>query len=117
MNLFDPQVRFLILGAGGLGKEVLCSLKEQWGWEKIGPHLRFVEEDTFFKSRKVLAVDVIPLSETDPTDAFVVIAIGGSADRERIVSVLPANTQYATVIDSSARITPYSNMGPGSIIL
>lgn len=118
MNIImDHTRKIFIVGAGGLGKEVFCCIKEQWQWSETTGDIKFLEEDEYFKPRKVLDIDVLSLSETDTSGAFVVIAIGDSEARKRISSLLPSDTAYATVIHPSVRLTPYTKINTGSIVL
>lgn len=116
-TVIDRSKKLFIIGAGGLGKEVFCTVMELWKWPALNNELFFLEEDLFYNSRKVLGIEVLPLSETDTSDANVVIAIGDSKARKRIASLLPSDTMYATIIHPTVSLTPYTNIGSGGIVL
>ncbi|MBK9982943.1 MAG: acetyltransferase [Saprospiraceae bacterium] len=116
-NVVDSSKKIYIVGAGGLGKEVYCALRGQFGWDNSASKVIFAEEDSFFKLRKVLGVDVISLSDVDPMDALILIAIGDIRARERISSSLVYESKFAILLDQSVNITPFTSLGDGSIVL
>ena len=106
-----------IIGAGGLGKEVLCVLGELIGWENLNKRVGFLVEPAFHNMENVLGVNVLPLSFTSIPFDFVVIAIGDIKSRMRIRNALPPHTRYATVVHPSAQLTPFTKIGEGSVVL
>ena len=114
--ILDHTRKICIIGAGGLGKEVFCCIREQNGWQNHA-EIKFLEENSFYKKRKVLGVDVLPLSETEIKDSLVVIAIGEAQPRERIAALLPHDTEFAIVVGRGVSLTPYTKLGRGTIVL
>lgn len=80
-----------LIGNGGHAREVMC----QMGMELI----RFVSDNSYSKEKNVL-----PLSEFNPDEYELMIAIGAGAMREKICRELPENTKYFTFIHPSSMI-------------
>ena len=98
-----------IIGNGGFGREVFHSMSEE---EQL--KIVFFVEDEFYNENEF---NTLPLSKFDKDEYEVVIAIGNSAVRKKIVDKLPVETKYFTYIHPSVQI--YSNdviIGEGSII-
>jgi len=114
---FNPDNRIAIIGAGGLGKEVLCTLGEIMGWKFIKDKVSFLVEEKYFDKTVVLDTRVDPLSVSKLDYDYLVLAIGDLEARIRITTMLPSNTKYATVIHPSVHLTPYTKIGEGSVIL
>ncbi|HSF88420.1 MAG TPA: hypothetical protein VLA46_03325, partial [Saprospiraceae bacterium] len=84
-----PDTTIGIIGAGGLGKEVLCTLGELIGWENLNKRVGFLVEPSYHTKESVLGVNVLPLSFTNIPFDYVVIAIGDIPSRMRIRNALP----------------------------
>jgi len=112
-----PDSRIGIIGAGGLGKEVLCVIGELLGWEGLNKRVGFLVEPKFLTKESVLGIDVLPLSNSNLSFDFIVIAIGDLASRWRIKNALPATSRYMTIIHPGVQRTPYTKIGEGSIVL
>jgi sugar O-acyltransferase (sialic acid O-acetyltransferase NeuD family) len=98
-----------IIGAGGFGREVYWSLSTL---ERI--NTVFFVDDKYYDSSDPL---ILPLSEFDPSEYDVIIAIADSNARERMVNSLPENTRYFTFIHPTAQLhDPDIIIGEGSII-
>ncbi len=98
-----------IIGAGGFGREVYCSLSLA---EQI--NTVFFVDDKYYDGSDTL---ILPISKFNPKEYKVVIAIGDPKDRFDIVQRLPKETKYFTHIHSSVQILdPNVEIGEGSII-
>lgn len=98
-----------IIGNGGFGKEVYCSLPDIKKKNTI-----FFVDDEYYDG---LQPNVLPISEMDVSLYKIIIAIADPSHRNRIVRSLPKNTQYYTYIDKNAHIMDSSvQIGEGSII-
>jgi sugar O-acyltransferase (sialic acid O-acetyltransferase NeuD family) len=98
-----------IIGAGGFGKEVYWSLSMM---ERIGTV--FFVDDEYYDGTNPL---ILPISNFNPNEYEVVVAIADSKARERIVNSLPKNTRYFTHIHPTAQIHgPDVEIGEGSIV-
>ncbi len=106
-----------IIGAGGLGKEVLCCLGELLGWTDLNKKVCFLVEEKYFTTKTVLGVDVFPLSFSEPVCNSIVIAVGDLDQRIRIKSSLPADVKFPAILHPSVQKTPYTSMGEGCIVL
>lgn len=98
-----------IIGNGGFGREVFYSMTKE---EQLNT-VFFVEDEYYDKSQD----NTLPLSKFSKDEYEVVIAIGNSVVREKIVQKLPTDTKYFTYIHASVQI--YSTdvkVGEGSII-
>jgi sugar O-acyltransferase (sialic acid O-acetyltransferase NeuD family) len=98
-----------IIGAGGFGREIYWSLSLM---ERV--NTKFFVDDKYWDGNDDL---VLPISQFNPNEYEVVVAIANSNDRERIVNTLPKNTKYFTHIHPTAQIHgPDVEIGEGSII-
>ena len=113
----NPNIRIGIIGAGGLGKEVLCTLGEILGWSSLPNRVKFLVEESFFENNVVHDINVLPLKEANLLFDYYVLAIGDMAARIRILNTLPSTLQYATIIHPSVQLTPFTKIGDGSIVL
>jgi len=98
-----------IIGNGGFGREVFYSMSKEEQLKTV-----FFVDDEFYNKN---GFNTLPLSKFDKDEYEVVIAIGNSVVREKIVNKLPVETKYFTYIHPSVQI--YSNdviIGEGSII-
>ena len=98
-----------IIGNGGFGREVYYSMTKE---EQLNT-VFFVEDEYYNKSQD----NTLPLSKFNKDEYEVIIAIGDSLTREKIVKKLPSDTKYFTYIHPSVQI--YSTdvkIGEGSII-
>ena len=77
-----------IIGAGGFGREIYWSLSLM---ERV--NTKFFVDDKYWDGNDDL---VLPISQFNPNEYEVVVAIANSNDRERIVNTLPKNTKYFT---------------------
>ena len=98
-----------IIGAGGFGREVYSGLdiKEQ------NNTVFFVDDKYWFENDN----KILPISNFDPEEYEVVVAVGNPVDRQKIVESLPPSTTFFTYIHSSVLILDKSiKIGKGSII-
>jgi sugar O-acyltransferase (sialic acid O-acetyltransferase NeuD family) len=106
-----------IVGAGGLGKEVLCTIGELIGYENLASKVRFVVEDKYFNHQSVFGIQVYPLSTENSAYDAVIIAIGDWAARRRISQLFPKGTNFVSLIHPGAQLTPFTQIGEGTIVL
>lgn len=97
-----------IIGAGGMGRELLYQMLDNNPTENI---IFFVNDEYFYDEKTIF-----PLSKFDPNLYEVVVAIGDSYYRKKIVDSLPENTKYFTFIHKSVQIFDNIEIGEGSII-
>lgn len=96
-----------IIGAGGFARE----LKSYMG-DKSTP--MFVDDKYYISNNKR---NILPLSEFDPLEYMVIIAIGDPSDRMNMVSRLPKETEYFKYIHPSAQpLNDDVHIGEGSIV-
>ena len=108
--------KILITGTGGFSKEVLCLITDLGKYDDV---LGFIEPDNIFSemdSKNIMGKPILPYSILNTDDHIVSIAIGDSKIREKIVSELPINTEYITLVHPSAIISKWVEIGEGSII-
>jgi sugar O-acyltransferase (sialic acid O-acetyltransferase NeuD family) len=98
-----------IIGAGGFGREVYCSLSFI---ERV--NTKFFVDDKYWDGKNDL---ILPISEFNPNEYEVIIAIGEPKDRFDMVQRLPKETKFFTHIHSTAQILGEDvEIGEGSII-
>ena len=76
----------------------------------------FIVSDDHYSSEFFMGYPVLMQSDFDSNSCAMVIAIGDSLIRKKIVESLPKDTNYQTIIHPSSRISPFSKIGKGSII-
>ena len=91
---------FLILAASELQDEFEC----------------FFETDDIWTERMLLGYDVRPFSAFDPKEYKLVIAVGDSFARKKIVGLVPPGTEFFSLIHPSVNISPWVEIGEGAII-
>ena len=98
-------MKLALIGAGGFANEVMAY---------IGTELKcFVDEQYYTPNSK----NILPLSEFDPFEYKILVAIGDSRVRKSIVDRLPIETKYFTYIDHSVQIIGGDcEIGEGSFI-
>lgn len=98
-----------IIGAGGFGREVYWSLTPIERNNTV-----FFVDDEYWDGTDN---KILPLSQFNPTEYEIVVAIADSYHRERIVNSLPTNTKYFTHVHPTAQIHGEDvEIGEGSII-
>ena len=95
-----------LIGSGGFADEVKAHMNEF-------NIVCFVDDEYYTKNEN----NIKPLSEFNPSEYEVLIAIGNPTDRMKIVSKLPKTTKYFTFIHKSAQILGNDvEIGQGSIV-
>jgi sugar O-acyltransferase (sialic acid O-acetyltransferase NeuD family) len=95
-----------IIGAGGFAREV----KAHIGDSTI---IYFVDDEYWGGEDKF----ILPLSQFDPNEYEVLVAIGDPKDRLQVVKKLPVSTRYFTFIHPSAQVLGNDvEIGEGSVI-
>ena len=98
-----------IIGAGGFGREIYWSLDLM---ERVG--CKFFVDDEYYQQGNE---DILPISEFDPEEYEVIVAVADPKFRKSIVESLPIETKYFTHIHPSVQIhAPDVEIGEGSII-
>jgi len=94
-----------LIGNGGHAKEVVAQMGE--------PNIiRFVD-DQYWKEEP----NVLPLSQFNPDEYEIMVAVGNSKDRYEIVNKLPKTTKYFTFIHPTSLIMDDNiEIGEGSFI-
>lgn len=111
----------LIIGAGGFGREVAWVVdrinEKNPEWNLLG----FIDDNPEMKGVELNGYKVIGATEEigNYPDAFVVCAVGSSKVRKKIIEGVKEKfpeTKFATLIDPSAEISKYVEIGEGTII-
>jgi sugar O-acyltransferase (sialic acid O-acetyltransferase NeuD family) len=111
--------KYLIFGASGFGREVLCCLMDSLKQKGINPmdKIAFAETTEFCSMHTdVLGYPVFNENELDSTAYLALVAISDPHIRAKIVNRLPKNQAYHTLIHPSAVISDWVTIGEGSII-
>ena len=97
-----------IIGSGGMGRELLVQMLDNNPNEEI---VFFVNDEYPHDDMKILS-----LKNFNPNIYKVIVALGDSYLREKIVNSLPINTKYFTFIHKSVLIFDNIEIGEGSVI-
>jgi sugar O-acyltransferase (sialic acid O-acetyltransferase NeuD family) len=102
-----------IFGTGGFAREVACILHDQGRGDRI---VAFHEPDEVYEARELLGVPVRPQSTFDPAKHRAVVGIGNPTLRQKVVSELPTNTVFDTLIHPTVVMSQWVEVGAGSVI-
>lgn len=95
-----------LIGAGGFAREIKAHIGD--------PTMKCFVDDLFWKENDKF---IFPLSQFNPEEYEVIVAIGNPKDRYDIIQRLPKETQYFSFVHSSAQILGNDvKIGKGSII-
>ena len=114
-------MKITIIGAGGFAKEVLELIidievaKKFTAFSYIND-VCFAEPDKVWKKRKIYGVNVIPESKIDFKKTIIVVGVGDSDIRSKIIKKLPKYTKFMTLIHPNAKVSKFSDVGDGCII-
>lgn len=114
----SSSMKICIFGTGGFGREVLFCLMDSLNIENetLMNDICFMVDDEHYCETEVNGVPVIRKSEFDIERHTMIIAIGDSSTRKKIVDSFPQHTKYTTIIHPSAVISKWVEIGPGSIV-
>ena len=110
--------KICIIGTAGFARETLICLIDSISRTevKIEEIAVFMERDDYDGPDKVMNIPVIKDSEFDSSKYKVAVAVGDPRLRKKIVSKLPNETEYATIIHPSAVLSDWVEIGDGAII-
>jgi len=97
-----------IIGSGGMGRELLYQMLDNNPEEDI---IFFVNDEYYYDNIKIF-----PLSKFDTNKYEIVVAVGNSYDRKKIIDLLPNDTKYFTFIHKSVQIFDNIEIGEGAVI-
>ena len=112
----------VVIGAGGLGREVAETVKTLNAHRPTWDLLGFFDDDPTLEGKTVVGLPVLgPVSAAVTSTVKVVVALASPGDlfvRKRIASRLQlASDRYATVVHPGAMLAASTELGPGSIVL
>ena len=106
----------LIFGASGFGREFAWLIKQLTDWEVSG----FIDDNEHIQNKMVNGYPVLGNSDTllQMNDVNVVIAIGSSTSRSKIINKLKDNStiHYPNILDKDIVIDDTVSLGKGNII-
>jgi len=116
MIKFDNKIG--IFGAGGFGKETMCYIMDclSDSKHKIEDIAVFVVDDKYYSEKTIFGVPVIPFSDFSNKNHELLIAVGDSIERMKIVNRFPTDTRFTTLIHPRAVVSKFTEIGEGSII-
>jgi sugar O-acyltransferase (sialic acid O-acetyltransferase NeuD family) len=94
-----------LIGAGGFAREIKAHMGDIT--------IKCFVDDQYWKENNEF---IFPLSQFNPYEYEVIVAIGDSKDRYDIIQRLPKETQYYTFIHPTALILDNVEIGEGSFI-
>lgn len=106
--LLSHSKKIAVIGNGGIAREIMCRLKR-------GSYNIFISESFITKENR----GKIQSLETMDIDKYkVLVCIGDSIQRKKVIDSLPRRTEYFTFIDKEAKILDKKTViiGEGSII-
>ena len=112
------EKKICIFGTGGSGRETLCCLIDSFAKTdlKIEDVACFMVDDDYYLETEIMGIEVLPKSKFDVNLYEVVVSIGDSEIRKKIVESFPKNTKFTTIIHPSVIMSKWVEIGEGSII-
>jgi sugar O-acyltransferase (sialic acid O-acetyltransferase NeuD family) len=112
------EKKICIIGTGGFGRETLTCLIDSISSteSKIAEIAVFMTPDNDYNEPVIMGIPVIRDSEFVAENYRIVAAIGDPKTRKKVISKLPPETEYTTIIHPSATISKWVEIGEGSII-
>lgn len=101
-----------IFGTGGYAKEVLEIIN-------LIDHLKiesFVVSDQYFEYDSFQDYQVLAFTDFVKKPNDMVIAIGDSSERKKIIDLMPSEVNFPSIIDPRSTISNSSRVGEGSIV-
>ena len=110
--------KYCIVGTGGFGREVLCCLIDYLASveSQVQGRVIFMVDDEYYQHTNIMGVPVIRRSEFDVSEYEVLVAVGDSSARKKMVNSLPPETQYGRLIHPTATVSEWVELGEGTII-
>ena len=112
------QKKICVVGTGGFGRETMCCLIDSLASQNIKATdvACFMVADKDFDEKIVMGFPVIPQSQFKPDEYEVLVGIGDSKTRKKVVESLPKETKFTTVIHPNVVISDWVEIGEGGII-
>lgn len=109
--------KLVIIGAGGLGREVAWIVQRINSSEPAFEVLGFLDDDSDLPCKCIDGIPILGNTSAIPEHVSVICAIGNNRIRHEMTLKLAGNgIKLATVIDPSASIAPTAVIGEGSYI-
>lgn len=113
--------KLIIIGAGGLGREVAWLTERINQKNKEWDLLGFIDDSEDVQNKKINGYDVLGTIDeiSRYSDAFFVCAVGAAKVREKIINkvkqIMPL-AKFAVLVDPSVEISSLVEIGEGTII-
>jgi sugar O-acyltransferase (sialic acid O-acetyltransferase NeuD family) len=113
--------KVIILGAGGLAREVLWVIREanehRFAWDVLG----FVDDNQEYHGKTLCNLPVLGglewFSTNNPKDVKVICGIGNNESRKRVVEkAKKLGCEFCSIIDPYVRMSAYVKYGEGVVI-
>ena len=115
LNRFDKNIA--ILGAGAFGREVFCHIRDCQAISSTNDTIQIVYIDDNYKSSEVMGCKVYNSANFDYKNFHLIISIGSSIARSKVVKEMSRNIKYCSFIHPSAILSDSNiKLGEGSII-
>ncbi|NVO08371.1 MAG: acetyltransferase [Bacteroidales bacterium] len=107
-----------VFGAGGLGKEAMCYIMDCLSGSKykIEEIAVFIVDDKYFTEKTNFGIPVVPLSQFSFANYEILVAIGESSERKKIINSLPMDTKFLSLIHPKSIVSKYAELAEGVII-
>lgn len=111
----------IIIGAGGLGREVLWLIERINKLEPVWRILGFLDDNDDLSGKLVNGCPVLGscLNAEEYSDAYFVCAVGSSKIRKKIITKLKdsiPDVKFATLVDPSVEMSETVTLGEGTIV-
>jgi sugar O-acyltransferase (sialic acid O-acetyltransferase NeuD family) len=105
-----------IYGTGGFSLEVFDLIKDIYSSTNFNVDKNVFFIDDLSNNKNHLGLNIIKSSDINFEETEIIIAVGNSSIRKKIVNSLPSNVRFGTLIHPSSYISPSAKIGEDVII-
>ena len=105
-----------VYGTGGFSLEVFDLIKDIYSTTNFNIDENVFFIDDFNDNKNHLGLNIIKSSEINFDESEIILAVGNSIARKKIVNSLPSKTRYGTLIHPSSFVSPSAKIGKDVII-
>ena len=108
--------KYVIYGTGGFAREVACILKDRAEFDNFAFFVDVESVVEKLNGKRIFGKRVLTPDNIDVNIHKVIIGIGNSSIREKVVNELPDATEYPIIIDPTAVVSEWVKIGEGTIV-
>lgn len=115
-NSLALSKKLYIVGTGGFAREVLCLLKDIYPDSTLRSWVHFLVPTGEGVEETLMGIDVVTEELFNPKEAQVIVAVGDSHLRKKIVAKFGTSVSYPTLIHPKASVSEWVDLEEGCLI-